>query len=105
MLELAPELSAIAVLLADQPYVLASHLADMLRVFDDGDAPILAASYAGTVGVPAIFRREVFDKLRMLKPEAGARSLLRAGGDDVRSYHLPEAATDVDTPEEFAGLL
>jgi molybdenum cofactor cytidylyltransferase len=104
ILELAPKIAAIAVLLADQPYVLASHLADMSRVFEAGSAPILAASYAGTLGVPALFHQAVFDKLRNLKPDAGARALLRGGADQVHSFELPEAATDIDTPEEFANL-
>jgi molybdenum cofactor cytidylyltransferase len=104
MLELAPEVAAIAILLADQPYVVARHLAEMSRAFEAGSAPILAASYAGTLGVPAFFRRSVFGKLRTLKPDAGARALLRGGVDEVNSFELPEAATDIDTPEEFADL-
>jgi molybdenum cofactor cytidylyltransferase len=105
MLELAPDLEAMAVLLADQPYVSASHLAAMARVFEGLSAPILAARYAGTLGVPALFRRAVFSKLQELKPDAGARSLLRRATGDVHSFDLPEAATDIDTPEEFADLL
>jgi molybdenum cofactor cytidylyltransferase len=104
MLEMAPDVAAIAVLLADQPYVLASHLADMARVFEDSSTPILAASYAGTLGVPTMFRRAAFEKLRNLKPDDGARALLRGGVDEVNSYELPEAAIDIDTPEEFADL-
>jgi molybdenum cofactor cytidylyltransferase len=105
MLELAPELEAMAVLLADQPYVSASHLAAMARVFESVSAPILSASYAGTLGVPALFRNAVLSKLHELKPDAGARSLVRQSTGDVHSFDLPEAATDIDTPEEFADLL
>jgi molybdenum cofactor cytidylyltransferase len=105
MLELAPKVEGIAVLLADQPYISAGHLAGMSRVFDSRTEPILAASYAGTLGVPALFRNTMFAKLQKLKPDAGARSLLRQEDSRVYGFELPEAATDVDTPEEFANLL
>jgi len=67
-------------------------------------SPILAARYAGTLGVPALFGPEVFARLRELPDEAGARALLRGGDVDVREYDLPEGATDIDTPDDFAGL-
>jgi len=95
-----PDVDGVAVLLADQPFVTAEHLRQMAREFR---SPILAARYAGTLGVPALFRREVFARLRELPDEAGARALLR-GGADVEPFDLPEAATDIDTPDDFAAL-
>jgi len=105
ILELSPHLDALAVLLADQPLVTAAHLEKMGRVFALNNAPILAASYASTVGVPAIFRSGVFARLRKLPPDAGARALLRGGDAEVERYNLPEAALDIDTPDDFAAVL
>lgn len=105
MLDVAADVEAIAILLTDQPYVGASELRKMKQAFQTSAAPMMAASYAGTLGVPAIFRKSVYSKLRSLAPDAGARLLLRGGSADVDSYELPEAATDVDTPDDFAGLV
>jgi molybdenum cofactor cytidylyltransferase len=91
-------------LLADQPHITARQLAGMYAEFENSDTPILAASYAGTVGVPAIFRNSVFETLKNLAADAGARALLRGGAAQVQQYELPEAATDIDTPEDFATL-
>ena len=104
ILELSPDVDSMAVLLADQPLVTSEHLRNMGRVFMTNNAPIVAAAYAGTLGVPALFRRSVFDQLKTLKPEAGARALLRGGAAEVHGYDLPEAAIDIDTPEDFAAV-
>jgi molybdenum cofactor cytidylyltransferase len=104
ILELKPDIDTIAVLLADQPLVTSDHLKKMGRVFMKNNAPIVAAAYAGTLGVPAFFQRIVFAQLQALKPEAGARALLRGVDAAVLAYDLPEAAFDIDTPEDFAAV-
>jgi molybdenum cofactor cytidylyltransferase len=96
-----PEVRTVAILLADQPLVEARHLREMQARLDASNAPAVAAQYNGTLGVPALFNGELFDALRSLDPAAGARSLLRA---QAVPYPLPEAAMDIDTPEDFAGL-
>jgi len=96
------DVDGVAVLLADQPFVTAEHLQAMVRVFR---SPILAARYAGTLGVPALFGRAVFARLRALPDEAGARALLRGSVVEVAPFDLPEAATDIDTPGEFAAII
>jgi len=104
ILEVDPALDGIAILLADQPFVTATHLKEMGRLFEENSAPILAAQYAGTVGVPALFRSSVFSRLRELAPDSGARALLRGGLTDVLPFDLPEAATDIDTPADFEAI-
>lgn len=96
--------SAVAILLADQPLVAAYHLKEMSRLLQNGSAKIVAAEYNGTLGVPALFRREMFQQLLSLPPEAGARLLLRHESLHITAYPLPEAALDIDTPEDFAAL-
>ena len=105
ILELAPELDTLAVLLADQPLVTSDHLKEMRSLFQLQAVSIVAARYAGTLGVPALFNRSQVTKLLTLSPEAGARALLREGGAELQPYDLPEAACDIDTPDDFAALL
>ena len=102
--ETGAELKAVAVLLADQPRVLAEHLSAMRQLLQAGSVPAVAALYSGGLGVPAFFSRELFGALAGLPPEAGARQLLRGSGLQVAAYPLPEAAVDIDTPEDFARL-
>jgi molybdenum cofactor cytidylyltransferase len=96
-----PRAQTVAILLADQPLVEARHLREMRALLDTSDAPAVAAQYKGTLGVPALFKLELFEALRSLDPAAGARLLLRAW---AVPFPLAEAAMDIDTPEDFAGL-
>lgn len=97
------EVSAIAILLADQPLVTVQHLRAMARLLASDSSSIVAAEYGGTLGVPALFRREMFAALASLPPEAGARQLLRSS-QQVLAYPLAEAAIDVDSPEDLSNL-
>ncbi|HEY1949728.1 MAG TPA: nucleotidyltransferase family protein, partial [Bryobacteraceae bacterium] len=72
--------AAVAVLLADQPRVLAEHLIAMRQLLETCSALAVAAQYSGGLGVPAFFKRELFAALAGLPPEAGARRLLRQSG-------------------------
>jgi molybdenum cofactor cytidylyltransferase len=92
---------SLAVMLADQPFVEARHLRAMQTLLDASTAPAVAAQYNGTLGVPALFKRELFGALQSLDPATGARALL---GTHAVPFPLPEAAVDIDTPEDFAAL-
>lgn len=95
---------AIAILLADQPLVTADHLKRMVSLLRQSTGNVAAARYAEALGVPAIFKRDLFPRLAALRGEAGARSVIRDLGELVLSFDLPEAAIDVDTPDDFAAL-
>jgi len=98
------EAAAVAILLADQPLVTAAHLSAMRqRLFESGPQ-VVAAEYNGTLGVPALFQRVLFRKLALLAPDAGAKHLLRDPDLHVLPFPLPEAARDIDTPDDYAGL-
>lgn len=98
------EYGAIAILLADQPLVTARHLQLMASTLKLGSAAAIAAQYNGTLGVPAIFKHEMTEKLLTLEPDSGARSLLRGPGFVIAAFPLPEAAVDIDTPEDFTAI-
>lgn len=91
-------------MLADQPRVDAAALRRMLDAFDGPDR-IVAASYAGTLGTPAIFGRHQFWVLLGLEGDRGAGGWLRANAASVRAVPLPEAAFDVDTAADAKRLL
>lgn len=95
---------AVAILLPDQPLVEAHHLRAMAQQLSASNAHIVAARYSGGVGAPALFRQVLFPALTGLDGQPGAKALLRDPRYTVLPFDLPEAATDVDTPEEFEAL-
>jgi molybdenum cofactor cytidylyltransferase len=95
---------AALLMLADQPMVTAEDLKRLIAAWRRQPQSIVAAHYAGTSGVPAIFPREDFSALSALRGDAGARALLKRGGDRVTRVPLQSAAIDIDTPEDLLKL-
>jgi molybdenum cofactor cytidylyltransferase len=97
-------LPAVAILLADQPFVRSEHLLALRELLDNTGLSVAAAEYSGKLGVPALFRRDKFSLLSGLPPDAGARHLLRHPDLPIARYPLEEAAVDIDTPADLAAL-
>ena len=101
---LPPTAPAVLILLADQPRVDAHCLKPMVRLWQQQPQRLVAARYADTIGVPAIFPRQWFADLSLLRGDRGAASLLRSGHHEVVAVDVPQAADDVDTPQDLAAL-
>jgi len=91
----AADADALLIALADQAGVTAGDLESLTRV----GAPVAAAAYDGTVGVPALFRRTRFDALLALRGDCGAKALL--GGSDVATVEIPAAGWDIDSHDDI----
>lgn len=100
--ELNPDLGSIAITLADQPFVTSDSIEQLFNAVNG--KRIAAASYDGTVGVPAVFPRKYFAELLELSPETGAKSLIIKHLADVFSISFPEAAIDIDTPDDLRSI-
>jgi len=61
--------------------------------------------FQGTQGTPVLFAAEVFDELRALDGDAGARSVVQARPERVARLLIDAPMPpDVDTPEDYARL-
>jgi len=89
----------------DQPWIYAALLDRLIEVFEGGEREIVACSYAGTVGAPALFSRRHFAELTTLSGDRGAKSVLQAREAEVARVPFPEGATDLDTPEDYQRFL
>jgi len=100
------ELKGALIMLCDQPLITAAHLDNLLDMFTAHQhRDITATAYADVIGVPAIFSRELFPKLYQLKGDKGARQLFT--DPEQRLYTVPftRAAIDIDTMEDYEGLI
>ncbi len=86
---LDPILDAVLVCTCDQPLVSAHDRRKLIDRHRTGALPISPAAYDGTTGVPALFSSEIFDDLRSLEGQQGARTLLRLRADRVQAVPLP----------------
>ena len=82
--------------LCDQPRVTAEHLRALIAF----DAPIVATSYAGIAGVPAVFAPRFRDELLALRGDRGARAIIEHHRAEVHVIAFEDAAIDVDVPAD-----
>ena len=101
----APEVSGVLLMSCDQPRLSANHLRSLLNEFTAQPPPaIIASSYAGIDGVPAVFPRETFAALRALRGDRGARSIIAQAPCPVTAVEFDGGEVDIDSPEDLALL-
>ncbi|MBH8559158.1 nucleotidyltransferase family protein [Hymenobacter negativus] len=101
--ETAP--AAVLIMLTDQPLVTPQLLRELMARQQQTQAPIVAAAYGDTLGVPAIFAPTMLPELLQLQGQQGAGRLIASLGAAVGRVPFPAGLLDVDTPEDYAALL
>ncbi len=99
--------SAAVVLLVDQPLVGPALLDQLIDAFEaDPSALAVVPRYEGRRGNPALLAAGLFDELRGLAGDVGARDVLERHAERVRWLDLADPAIllDADTPEAYARL-
>lgn len=100
-----PDIGAAILMLCDQPFVTAEILNRLAETFQKTKKPIAACQYAETLGVPALFAREMFAELSDLQGDAGAKTVIKKHSANVAQMPAPVAAFDIDTQADFQKLL
>lgn len=99
--ECAPGARGVVMMACDQPAVQAGHLR-ALAAAQRNPGALVASSYAGALGVPALVPAALFPELRALTGEGGCGELLSRHAPRVVPVPLPGGDLDVDTPEDWA---
>ena len=105
LLNSQPEPDSVVLLVCDQPFVDAGVIRSLLAQRDNSGKPIVACSYAGTLGVPALFDRACFEALLAVADDSGAKALIEARPADVARIEFEKGAMDIDTPADFHSCL
>lgn len=92
------EVEAVIIALADQISVTQADYEMLAATWRASGAPIVAAQYGTIFGAPALFDRTMFDALRALDGDRGARAII--GGSPL-AVPMPHAAKDVDVPADL----
>jgi molybdenum cofactor cytidylyltransferase len=86
----------------DQPFISVSLIDQLIQVYRSSQTPIVASAYSDTLGVPALFDRQLFPELLALDSAGGAKSIIQRHG--AIGVAFPEGRIDLDTPEEYDRL-
>lgn len=99
--------SALLILVADQPFVTASHLNALIAAYHQNNALSYIASNGQRQGNPCLFDKRIFDALLTLEGDEGARALFR-NRPDIRPHKThfdePYLFEDVDTPDDLTRI-
>lgn len=101
LLRAAPYTDAVLFMVSDQPLITHEYIGRIVDAYAKTKAPIVASSYNGTVGVPALFARSEFDNILSIEDNQGAKLLITQNMSRVLITECPDAALDLDTPEDY----
>ncbi len=96
--------AAVMLVLADQARVTVQDLRRLGAAWLRQPDAIVAARFGAITGAPAIFPRCVFPDLTELRGDVGARRVIERHLSRVTAIPMPNAAFDLDTPEDLAAL-
>lgn len=100
-----PNLDAVIIALADQPLISEAVFDRLIQRYQETGNRIIACAYDDIVGVPALFDCALFAELMHLEGDKGAKALMRKYQDEVLAIEIPEAAIDIDTPDDYEKLI
>jgi molybdenum cofactor cytidylyltransferase len=101
---LPAESAAALIAVADQPYVTADALAELIRAFKPGG--IVVPRYGDHRGNPAIFDRRFFAELLALEGDHGGQAVVSAHPEAVVEVNLAAGmGADIDRPEDWQGYV
>jgi molybdenum cofactor cytidylyltransferase len=91
----------VALLLSDQPMLSSEILFNLVKNSAEIGSLIVASSYTGRLGVPAVFRKELYPDLQKVEGDKGAREVIQRYRDQTASIDFPEGAIDIDTVQDL----
>ncbi len=105
MVSLNESIKKIIIAVCDQPFVTSALFEQLDQMQDKSRKPVVACTYADTVGTPALFTEKYFDQLLDLKGDEGAKKILKNNRQDVATIDFPKGDIDIDTQKDYEKLL
>jgi molybdenum cofactor cytidylyltransferase len=96
-----PRADGIVILTCDQPLVTTETIDALVRQWAKSGSLIVASRYADTKGIPALFDKDLFEELKTLRGDRGAKSLIRKHSNWVSLIDFPGGAFDIDTMDDY----
>ena len=103
-LDVAPNVGAIVLLVCDQPLADLRTIEQLIALGAKTKKAIVASSYAGTLGVPALFDRSCAEELLRLDDASGAKPIIFSNHDRVAEFPFPEGQIDIDMAADYEKL-
>jgi len=89
---------AVLIMVCDQPFVTSQHLNNIIEHYNKTKEQVIASKYDDTIGVPALFGKEMLYELMDLADEEGARKVILKNNPAVI---ILQSGEDLDTPDDY----
>jgi molybdenum cofactor cytidylyltransferase len=99
------DVDAAVLMLCDQPHVTADVVSGLVTAHRATGSPVIASTYGGSFGVPALFGRALFEELARLEGVAGAKQVIKRHASEAHFIPFHGGEVDVDTPDDFSRLI
>jgi molybdenum cofactor cytidylyltransferase len=99
------DVAAAVLMLCDQPHVTADIISGLVAAHRATGRPVIASTYGGSFGVPALFSRTLFAELTRLEGLSGAKEVIKRHASETHFLPFPSGEVDVDTPDDFSRLI
>ncbi|MFM7486100.1 MAG: NTP transferase domain-containing protein [Cytophagales bacterium] len=96
-----PATTEVIVLVCDQPRLTSDHLQRLIKRSGQSSNRVICSSYLNTLGVPALFKNEMFGNLLSMADSEGAKKLIQQNLEDVDSIYFEGGELDIDTPDDL----
>jgi molybdenum cofactor cytidylyltransferase len=104
-LDLNMDVKATILLLCDEPFVSPQIIQQLRSSYDATHQSIVVSSYRDTIGVPALFDRQLFSELLELNQLEGAKTLIQHHLNAVETIDFEKGSIDLDTPKDYQWIL
>lgn len=104
-LERYPKTDGLLMMVCDQPFIHAGHLQHLWETQVETRKAIVTSEYEGIKGTPALYHRRLFEALKNLGGDKGARPILERHDKDIAVVQFSSGLTDIDTESDYENLL
>ena len=104
-------IDAVIFLTCDMPFINEKLIVKLIEkasqsVDSQGNTPLIVASkYENQLGIPALFKRAVFNDLLELSGDKGAKSVILKHKNQTAFVDFPDGKFDLDTPAQYLAVI
>jgi molybdenum cofactor cytidylyltransferase len=95
---------SIMILLCDQPKITNELLVELVAIHEEKQKLISACKYGNSFGVPAIFNKSMYNDLKELKDDAGAKIIIGKNKNKTSFLNFSDGIIDIDIPSDLKHL-
>lgn len=92
------------IMVCDQPFVTPVIIDELVLKQQTTGKAIIGSIYNNTIGVPALFTRQMFQQLKQLNGHEGARKIMQDHPQEVATIQFEKGSIDIDTEDDYKKL-